>query len=201
MGNRLNVELMNGDKVLCGCCWHERAFTDEALDVVECIVKTYDDIFNSSRVDLYIAIKIFELMGGGIIGIERQRIKDQCALFNEKMGGDAYIRPARSVYDGIISITEESIRETRQWEQARVKVDLAHRTFDFHVHYYTYQEEYIEFCDQVPGNIRWEDLPRIDAGPDIFNGIYFDHISMIRRLIEQCPNGFRIQTGDVIEWM
>ena len=39
------------------------------------------------------------------------------------------------------------------------------------------------------------------AEPDIFTGIYFDHIDMVRRIIEGCPNGLRLRNGDVIEWI
>ena len=194
MGNRLNVELTNREQVLCGCCWHERAFTDEALDLTEAIVKCYDDVFGGSGADLFVAEKIFETMGGGITGVERERL-------HKELGNVLEIHPARSIYDGIIALTEEGIREARRWEKARVRIDLASRKIDFHVHYFTYLEEYVEFCDRVPDCIEWADLPRIDADPDIFDGIYFDHIPMVRRIVLQCPNGFRLRNGDVIEWM
>ncbi len=193
MGHRLNVELTDGDELLCSCCWHEAAYTDTALDITEAVIKTYDDLFGGSGADIYLAVKLCEAMGGGITGVERERLRKEFGKIFE-------LAPARSVYDGIITVTDESIRETRRWESGRVRIDLTGRIFDFHVHDYTYQEDYTDYCDRVSSAIDWNDLPQIDAGWDIFTSVYFDHIDMVRKIITQCPNGFRLRNGDVIEW-
>lgn len=194
MSHRLNIELTDGDDLLCSCVWHEAAYTDTALDLTEAIIKTYDDIFGGSGADVFIAVKLLETLGGGIIGVERERLRKGSGEILE-------IVPARSVYEGIIGVTDDGIRDNRRWENGRVRIDLSGRIFDFHVHEYTYMEDYVEFCDSVPGCIPWEELPRIEASWDIFNGLYFDHIPMVRRIIEQCPYGFRLKNGDVVEWM
>ena len=194
MSHRLNIELTDGKDILCGCCWYEAAHTETALDLTESIIRAYDDIFGGSGADLYIAIKLMELMGGGITGVERERLHRESEELLE-------ILPARSVYDGVIAITDEGIREARRWDHARVLIDIGRRTFDFHAHYYTWKEEYEEFSKRVPGCVPWNDLPKIEAGTDIFDGVYFDHIDMLRRIIEQCPDGFRLSNGDVVEWM
>lgn len=194
MSHRLNIELTDEDKVLCSCYWFDAAHTDTALDLTEAIIRSYDDIFGGSGADLYIATKLFESMGGGIIGVERERL-------HREFGKVLEIAPARSVYDGIINVTETGIRETRRWESARVRIDLTRRSVDFYVYEHTYMEDYIDFCDRVPGCIPWNELPRIDAGSDIFTGVYFDRLDMVRRIMEKCPDGFRLSSGDVVEWM
>lgn len=194
MSHRLNIELTDEEKMLCSCYYHEAAHTDTALDLTECLVKTYDELFGGSGADLYLAVKLIESMGGGIIGVERERIRKEFGTVLE-------IAPARSVYDGIICVTDEGIRESRRWENGRVRIDLTQRSFDFHVHDYTYMEDYIDFCDRVPGCIPWDELPKIEAGADVFTGVYFDRLDMIRRIMEKCPDGFRLSSGDVIEWM
>lgn len=206
MAHRLNVELTDEDILLCSCCWHEQAFTDEALDLTEAIIRTYDDVFGGSGADLLVAVKLLELMGGGITGVERQRLKaiDFRGGSADGSGGflaERDIQSASSVYSGIIAISDESIREARRWEQARVRIDLTRRLIDFHVHYYTYMEEYIEYTDTMSSSVHWEDLPAVNADADIFTGLYFDHIGMVRRIVQQYPNGFRLTGGDVIEWM
>jgi hypothetical protein len=194
MGHRLNIELTNDDQILCSCYWDEAAYTDTALDLTEAVIKTYDDVFGGSGADLFIAAKIFETMGGGIVGVERERIR-------KEFGGVLELAPARSVYDGIIAATEAGIRENRRWEQGRVRIDLSTKIFDFHVHYYTYMEDYIDFYSRVKDCKKWEKLPKVEANWDIFNGLYFDHVEMVRRLIERCPDGFRLSNGDVVEWI
>ena len=119
MSHRLNIELTDEDKVLCGCYWFDAAHTDTALDLTEAIIRSYDDIFGGSGADLYIATKLFESMGGGIIGVERERI-------HKEFGGVLELAPARSVYDGIIAVTEAGIRENR-----RGREDL-HSTYYVH---------------------------------------------------------------------
>lgn len=201
MGQRLNIELTNENQLLCSCCWHEAAHTDYALDLTEAVIRAYDDIFNGSGADRYTAVKLFEAMGGGITGIERQRIRNDPSCLDQWGDYTKQFNPAHSVYDGIISITNGSIREARRWEQGRVKIDLCNKNFDFHVHFYTYREEYLEYASVVSSCVEWENLPCIEAGPGIFTGIFFDHIPMVRRIIESCPNGLRLSNGDVLEWM
>lgn len=192
MGQRLNIELTDGEKIIASCYFDDAAYSEEALDITERIIQSYTDIFGGSGFDLYLAVKLFESIGGGINGVERNRLSGNMSFD---------MLPAHSSYEGIISVTEKGIREARRWENGRITINLQNRTFDFHVHYYTYLEEYIEFTDRVPGCVEWEDLPRIDADADIFDGIYFDHLYMIRRVVRQCPNGLRLRNGDVIEWM
>ena len=197
MSHRLNIELTRGEAVLASCYYHDMAYTDQALDLTEVIFNTYDETFGDADPELFTAVKLLEKLGEGITGVERNRITlDESGRFC-----DIDFAPARNVYDGVIAVTDEGIRENRRWESGRVKIDLKSKTFDFHVHYYTYMEDYLDFTDRVPGCMAWEELPQIDAGADIFTGIYHDHIDMVRRIIESCPNGFRLRNGDVIEWV
>lgn len=197
MSHRLNIELTRGDTILASCYYHGMAFTDQALDLTEVVFNTYKETFDEAEPDIFMVVKLLEKMGGGIIGVERNRIAlDETGRFY-----DIDFAPAKNVYDGVIAVTEEGIRENRRWENGRVRIDLENMAFDFHVHYYTYMEEYLDFVDRVPGCMDWNELPQIDAGADIFTGIYYDHIDMVRRIIESCPNGLRLRNGDVIEWV
>lgn len=195
MSHRLNIELTAGDAVLASCYYHGCAFTDQALDLAEVIAKTYDETFGDAEPDIFTAVTLLEKLGSGVSGVERNRI-----LKDERYFGMDFA-PARSMYDGVIAVTEEGIRENRRWENGRIRIDLEGRTLDFHVHYYTYMEDYLDFTTRVPDCMDWDELPQIDAGADIFTGIYFDHIDMVRRIIEGCPNGLRLRNGDVVEWI
>lgn len=197
MGQRLNLELTDGEIVLCGCCFHEAAYSEEALDITEYVTKTYDEIFGGSGTDLFVAVKLLEAIGAGINGIERNRIvKDRSGKYE-----NIDFAPFKTIYDGVIFVTVNGIKENRRWEDARVCINLKTRTVGFHAHYYTYLEEYIEFAERIPDAMLWEDLPRVDVQPDIFSNVDFEHLPVIRRIMNQYPNGFRISCGDVIEWM
>ena len=196
MGARLNLEITDGGQILASCCFYDAANTESALDICECFIKTICELFGGAKPTTYAAVKTLEAMGAGINGVERNRIKRNPIRFD-----NISFEPTRSAYNGWIFVTEEGIDENRRWESARVKIDLSDGHVDFHAHYYTYLEEYIEFTDRVPDAISWEELPRIDVGPDIFTGVPFQHLYVIRKIYKQYPDGFRISCGDVIEWM
>lgn len=192
MGQRLNIELTDGEKILANCCFQDAAYTEAALDLTELLIKTYDDIFGGSGATVEKAILLLEIVGAGFNGIERNRIS------RAKIDIPAPMHLGRE--SGLIGVTSEGIRENRRRSDSAVIMNLKDRTLDFHAHLYTFCEEYIDFTERVPGCIEWEDLPKIEAGPDIFTGIYFDHLYMVRKIIERCPDGLRLQNGDVIEW-
>ena len=197
MGQRLNIEITDGTYVLASCSYIDTAYSEEALDLAESITRSYDTVFGGNGCDLYVAVSLLEMTGGGVTGMERQRIlKDETGRF-DGMRFDS----ATSASAGFLCVTERGIEENRRWESGRVLIDLKRSCVDFHVHYYTYMEEYIEFAETVPGCVPWDELPRLNADADSFTGIYFDHIQMVRKIIEQCPLGFRLNSGDVIEWM
>ena len=197
MGQRLNIEITDGEYVLANCGYLDAAYSEFAIDILECIVNSYENAFSEGACDLYTAVQLLEMTGAGVTGAERKRIlSDESGLFD-----GIRFAPARGASQGWIAVTEIGIKENRRWEKGRAIVNLRDQTIGYHVHYYTYEDEYKDFADRVPGTVPYEELPIVKADPDIFTNVYFDHLEMVRKIIEQCPYGFRLLNGDVIEWM
>lgn len=137
MGQRLNIEIVNGEKPLANCYYHWSAYTYSALELTRMVIDAYYD--SKLEVGLSMAISLLETTGGGINEEERSNINKKPAKYRSIKFKDAVDRNS-----GLISVTEHGMEETRRWEEGRVTIDLSSETFCFDVLWTYSGEEYEE---------------------------------------------------------
>lgn len=152
MGQRLNVEIVNGETSLANCYYHWSAYTGSALNLTKQIIDSYYD--SEAIVGLKMAIELLEATGGGVNETEREEIQKQPEKF-----GSFEFKDCTSRNNGLISVTESGKEETRKWEEGRVTIDLDTETFCFDVLSYDTIEDYTEYCDESFNENAFEKLP------------------------------------------
>ena len=191
MGQRLNIEIVNGETSLANCYYHWSAYTGSALGLTRQIINAYYD--SEAIVGLKMAVDLLEYTGGGVNEAERAGIQ-KCA---EKFGHIKF-NDATSRNDGLISVTEEGKEETRKWEEGRVTIDLDSETFSFDVAWFDSPEDYFEeYCDE--DDLQYEDLAECKYD---LSAVPFAAIDDLMDFVDRHPSGVRDKDGRmVIHWI
>lgn len=128
MGQRLNIEFIdNEDNCVVNCYFHWAAYSSSSVNLLDLIISLWEEEKNTILADKpldYQAISLLEQIGAGIIYSDLPEVK-----YPELE------KEAISRNDGLICITENSIEDTRSWEEGRVTINLLKETFDFNVFY------------------------------------------------------------------
>lgn len=152
MGQRLNIEIVNGETSLANCYYHWSAYTGSALGLTRQIIDAYYD--SEAIVGLKMAVDLLEATGGGVNEAEKEEIQKQADKFGHLKFKDCVNRN-----EGLLSVTENGKEETRKWEEGRVTIDLGSETFYFDVLFYETIEDYAEYHDESFNEDAFEKLP------------------------------------------
>ena len=120
MGQRLNVEIVAGDRLLANCCMHWSAYTGSAMEIGKIIiaeVKKFAVIIDTPKLAV-------SLLKASLLG----------ALPDEETIRMLDLPTNKSPIDrnrGIISATEQGMKSTRFWEEGRITIDTIRRSVVF----------------------------------------------------------------------
>lgn len=183
MGQRLNIEIWNNGQVLANAYYHWSGYTSSSIALTR---KVIDNIDNTNCDDDRLkAVWLLQNTGAGLNEDERKSIlaKDFTNL-----------TPCYSRNEGLIAITDNSIQETRSWEEARVTIYLDERRVDFNVGYREKKWDYDKECDEL-------DKPTFDALPivewnlkDIKFADFYLFEQLLTEMIENEQYDFRLKT-------
>lgn len=146
MGQRLNIEITKNGKVLANAYYHWSGFTDSAIELTTQILSRFEEVKKkvarqkSSNKDLLFAIRLLELTGAGI------DFKDKESDRVLTIGNEFKTMIDRN--EGIIGVTKKQIEETRNWEEARVEIDIATKIVWFGVFHGFEEDEKEEWIDK-----------------------------------------------------
>ena len=172
MGQRLNIEIVKDGEALANAYYHWSAYTTSALYLASLAV---DGILAEKHHenDVINAVRILEETGA-LLTEEEKRTALRIAPSEE-------FEEATSRNEGLISITEEGMENTRDWQEGYVEVNLDSEEVLFEVYnYYEDKEQYIDFCGE---DDPYEDIPVRD---DIdFNIIPFSDIGQLAETVNE----------------
>ena len=195
MGQRLNIEIVSNGKLLANAYYHWDAYTGISLQRTDDILNKLNEIQESVKDDLDLAIKLLESTGAGINAEERNYILADTELSKRLPINDCVGRN-----EGILSITKEGMQNIRNWEEGRVTIDIGKRTILFRVYWEWTKEEYL---DDYYDMEHYEQLPTIDYGLE--KEIPFDKFEELKNLYTRTigTNGFKrpIPDGSVVCWI
>ena len=107
MGQRLNIEIVENGKCLANAYYHWSAYTDSSYDLARNIINAIPTINEENSV--LRSIRLLEVTGA--------RLMEDDLDYAKEIGLGADFETANSRNDGLISITEKSINETRKWQE------------------------------------------------------------------------------------
>lgn len=134
MGQRLNIEIIAGDKVLANCYYHWSAYTSSAKFLTRQILLYLQK--SRTKDPLLKAIRCLETTGAGLTTFE---LDDAKKLYPNKKFKKAVDRNK-----GLIAISQTGIKDTQRWEEGKVTIDILDKSLCFDVLWEYTLEEYKE---------------------------------------------------------
>lgn len=189
MGQRLDVEIKNGETELANCYYHWSAYTSSALEITRMIIDAYYD--SNEIVGVKMAVNLLEQTGGGVNAEERSNIEKEPEKF-----GYITFKEASDRNEGLISVTKHGMEETREWEEGRVTIDLDSETFCFDVLWYYSEEEYNDEFDEAY-NTPIDKLP--DCPYDL-SSVPFEKVDELIQFVADNPGG-AIEDEVIYQWI
>lgn len=189
MGQRLNIEIKNGETELANCYYHWSAYTSSALELTRMIIDAYYDSNEIAGVKM--AVNLLEQTGGGVNAEERGNIEKEPEKF-----GHITFKDATSRNDGLISVTEHGMEETRKWEEGRVTIDLDSETFCFDVLWYYSDEEYNEEFDEEYN----DPIDKLPDCPCDLGAVPFDKVDELIQFVSDNPRG-AVDEEVIYQWI
>lgn len=193
MGQRLNIEILDGGIPLANSYYHWSAYSGDSLKLTRQIISLLSD---KAYVAKYpdkreLAIRLLEATGAGANDSEYREIAK-----NPKLSKYT-IKECTDRNNGLIAISEAGMEETRNWEEGRVSIDLHSGTFNFGVYDESSREEYYEWNSKEEYN----ELPIIDKSLE--GDFPFNEIGALCELYEKTRDhyAYRLPNGNVIHWI
>lgn len=122
MGQRLNIEICDNDKVLANCYYHWSGFSLSSLNLTQKIIDYINN--NDIAIDVKGAISCLMSTGANFVGEEFIEAKKLGYVEDDSIG-----KADRN--NGLIGVTEKAIEETRNWEEGRVSINIMKKTVHF----------------------------------------------------------------------
>lgn len=173
MGQRLNIEIKNGDKLLANAYYHWSGYTSSSLELTEMILENIDKV--QCEDEVIKAIKLLEITGAGLTDREIEWAKENIHNFDKYQFQECLGRN-----EGLIGISEKEMANTEYWEEERVEIDILNRKVKFDVLWISTREEYKADYEDYNEGEPYDDIPLYDI--DFYN-IPFDNFKEFKKLI------------------
>lgn len=132
MGQRLNIEIIDGNyKVLANCYYHFEGYTGKALNLAKRILTRLEYIhdfpkkfekFTRKEIATYLLYE--DVRGPGIENKVMNNSSTTSLLYANQYFKSLVVKKVIDRIEGIISLTEYSIKDTRYWEEARLSINI-----------------------------------------------------------------------------
>lgn len=189
MGQRLNIEIVNGETSLANAYYHWSAYTKSALYLTKEIIDAFYG--RSEPISLKMAVELLEATGAGVSENEEEEIRKQPKKF-----GHIKFNQCIDRNEGLLHVTEAGKASVRSWEEGRVTIDLSTETFCFDVMCRETLEDYAEY---YPDKLTNDDFKDIPVCPFDLDCVRFDEIDDLICFVY--VNDCARYDGLILEWI
>lgn len=142
MGQRLNLEIRDGDKVLANAYYHWSAYTKESYTLTK---ECYDYIKSHPNKDhRLLAIKALEFTGAGVVPDDLDYLKSL-----DEYKSVEFVK-AHDRNSGLIGVLPSSIEETQYWAEGTSIIDISTGKINFFV-FFDYSKKDLDDYVEVQG--------------------------------------------------
>lgn len=202
MGQRLNIEITKNGKLLANAYYHWDAYSSTAISKTARIVHDYYDIYSiplrwypEEVSDMEIATRLLIMTGAGVDDLEHARITQNPPEALQTKHGPIILPKCVDRNSGLLCVTEEGMKDTRQWEEGRVTIDIGTQTVNFDVlSHYTKDEVQKYEIEDVVSELKSSDL---DLSNQPFSAYGSGDIS---KFINKHPYGYK-RGDEYILWV
>ena len=184
MGQRLIITVRNNGEELAKIYYHWSAYTVSALwqasQLAKCIYNSKDETEKEFKLRL---IRFCEENGGGIDGDPRE-----FEYIRNMYPGEVFKTEGYSRSNGLISLSEQGMRETQKWSEGDIIFDVDNETIINGI--YAGWESLEDYNDEVRswGEEYEDEILAIEDVPDIGYDLGFMDVSDIDNVIEAIEN-------------
>lgn len=192
MGQRLNISITDGEKVLANSYYHWSAYTSSSILLTERIIDMFYESANtnSAEVSVPFAVRLLNSIGAGLPDREEVYILQ----YDPKPYIGIPTIPCNNRNVGLIGVTPDGIADTERWEEGRVDINIKDQIVTFRV-YGNYSKEDIDEYFEIEFN----DLPE---GHVDFDNIPFEDFYAFSQFYEENQDGYYDpQYGCAIMWV
>ena len=147
MGQRLEICITDGENELANAYYHWSAYTESAIELSKQIITDYYCRRARSKDYLKKAITLLELTDAGVTDNEKAWLKQDKRFKNYKFGG------CLGRNQGLIAVSPEGMKETRDWQEGQVFIDIKNEVIQFDVWSYWNLDEIKEWYPEEQDKI------------------------------------------------
>lgn len=183
MGQRLNLEIKNNKEVLANCYFHWSGFSSSSLNLTKQVIEYVST--HEVSADVKGAIEVLEGIGASFNrfafdeAVKLGVISGTFEKYSLKRGVDI------DRNNGLIAIDKKGMKETEDWEEGRVSINIEDKTFYFKC----YSENDYNDDEEIWERIKDLFLP-ITIKDRIWN-ISFDEIDYLIEQIDIAEDQYR----------
>lgn len=131
MGQRLNLEIYSNGELLANCYYHWSGFTSSSMELADIVLKNYDEIMAMNISDTTKAILLLQKTGAGLMVNDKDNeLEFALKHLPPEDLEQVVLKQSEGRNNGLISITEEGMKETQDWEEARITIYLDEKRVD-----------------------------------------------------------------------
>lgn len=186
MGQRLNISLESDGEVVANAYYHWSAYTRSAAYLVQSICEVWDELKEESRSETEFACRLLHDTGAGFNPEEIGRIRYQ----RDSRVNAFPLWPSTNRNNGLLSITQEGIETTEQWEEGRVTILMDTGEIDFGVAWWMSSDEY----KNEYGYDDFDHIPHVASDPTA--GLTVDNFRDFYDLLEANQNQYEFYIED-----
>lgn len=186
MGQRLNISLESDGEVVANAYYHWSAYTRSAAYLVQSICEVWDELKEESRSETEFACRLLHDTGAGFNPEEIGRIRYQ----RDSRVNAFPLWPSTNRNNGLLSITQEGIETTEQWEEGRVTILMDTGEIDFSVAWWMSSDEY----KNEYGYDDFDHIPHVASDPTA--GLTVDNFRDFYDLLEANQNQYEFYIED-----
>lgn len=144
MGERLNLEIVKNGEVLANSYYHWSGFSECAANLAMEIIRRLEYIKNNmledevNNKDVLLAIRLLERTGAGVPIDDMEKVRNMLENHNLQL------RECIGRNEGIIGATAKEIKETQDWAEETVIIDIERKIIDFRAIHDITKEEILE---------------------------------------------------------
>jgi hypothetical protein len=127
MGQRLNIEIVNNNKILANAYYHWSAYSQTSLEMTKKLIEYIQK--NDFTDDVKGAIKLLETTGALLVDSDMEYAKGHNLIDMN------YDNSKLNRNDGLMSISEEGIKSNQSWAEGTIRIYLDSHTFAFNCLY------------------------------------------------------------------
>lgn len=188
MGQRLNIQIEKDKKPIANAYYHWSAYTGTALEMTREVLEKLKEVQNYNVDPLVIAYQLLSVTGAKLNEQEYLHISnlDRGPHFDLLKTTFDYLPLEVNRNDGLISFSDEGMKDTNYWAEGGVVINLDDGTFYFDVfHSEDTLDEIIDSYDLDEEDI--DDIPVLHDEID-FDNMKLENIPQLERIFSRASS-------------